>query len=281
MRWSYPIRIFSTFFLFLCFRIIGILISIENKLTKKIDLPTLENRLRTSDLCCGGAIPHLSPEIPTHQFYVLHKKLSKMNKPPPPIRLNVLIACEESQTSCMAFRQLGHNAYSCDLQPCSGGHPEWHIQGDALDLLELHWDLVIAHPPCTYLCQGSATRMFPSGVLNPLRLQQAEKAKAFFMAFYNAACPHIAIENPRPLKIVGLPWSTQVIEPWQFGEPWSKETHLWLKDLPLLRPTQIVTHHRCFTSAKWDAKSRSKTFAGIAAAWADQWSRFILESDYP
>ena len=203
-----------------------------------------------------------------------------MNKPPPPIRLNVLIACEESQTSCLAFRQLGHNAYSCDLQTCSGGHPEWHIQGDALDLLENHWDLVIAHPPCTYLCQGSTTRMFPNGVLNPLRLQQAEKAKAFFMAFYNADCPHIAIENPRPLKIVGLPWATQVIEPWQFGEPWSKETHLWLKDLPLLRPTQIVTDHKCFTSAKWDAKSRSKTFPGIAAAWADQWSRFILESDY-
>lgn len=203
-----------------------------------------------------------------------------MNKPPPPIRLNVLIACEESQTSCIEFRQLGHNAYSCDLQPCSGGHPEWHIQGDVLKLLDKEWDLIIAHPPCTYLCQGSATRMFPNGVLNPIRLQQAEKAKAFFMQFYNAACPHIAIENPRPLKIVGLPWATQIIEPWEYGEPWSKETHLWLKDLPLLRPTQIVTHHRCFTSAKWDAKARSKTFQGIAAAWAHQWSQFILESDY-
>lgn len=203
-----------------------------------------------------------------------------MNKPPPPIRLNVLIACEESQTSCLAFRQLGHNAYSCDLQPCSGGHPEWHIQDDVLKLLDKKWDLIIAHPPCTYLSAAAARYMWAGHKLNEERMMKARQARSFFMMLYEAACPHIAIENPRPLKIVGLPWSTQVIEPWQFGEPWSKETHLWLKDLPLLRPTQIVTNHRCFTSAKWDAKSRSKTFPGIAAAWASQWSRFILESDY-
>lgn len=227
------------------------------------------SNLGTTATRLSRSFPHVSLILP-----------QIMNKPPPPIRLNVLIACEESQTSCLAFRQLGHNAYSCDLQQCSGGHPEWHIQGDVLKLLDKEWDLIIAHPPCTYLCQGSATRMFPDGVLSPLRLQQAQKAKEFFMKFYNAACPHIAIENPRPLKIVGLPWSTQVIEPWEYGEPWSKETHLWLKDLPLLRPTQIVKEHKCFTSAKWDAKSRSKTFPGIAAAWAHQWSKFILESDY-
>lgn len=269
MRWSYPIRIFSTF-----------IFSISKK-DRFDDLGKIAPESRF--VLSWDNSPPFARNPHTSIFRLTLKTIKKksiMNKPPPPIRLNVLIACEESQTSCLAFRQLGHNAYSCDLQPCSGGHPEWHIQGDALDLLENHWDLVIAHPPCTYLCQGSATRMFPNGVLNTLRLQQAEKAKAFFMAFYNAACPHIAIENPRPLKIVGLPWSTQVIEPWQFGEPWSKETHLWLKDLPLLRPTQIVSHHRCFTSAKWDAKSRSKTFPGIAAAWANQWSRFILESDY-
>lgn len=201
-----------------------------------------------------------------------------MNNPVPPIRLKVLIACEESQTSCIAFRQLGHDAFSCDLQPCSGGHPEWHIQGDVLQLLEKQWDLIIAHPPCTYLCQGSAIRMFPDGVLDPIRLEKAKAAKEFFMHFYNAACPHIAIENPRPLKIIGLPWSSQVIQPYEYGEPWSKETHLWLKNLPLLRPTQIIAQHKCFTSYKWTAKSRSKTFAGIAAAWASQWSDFLINS---
>ena len=151
--------------------------------------PSSGIRLRTSDLCLCGTIPHLSHEIRTHQFFISLKKLSKMNNPPPIPSLNVLIACEESQTSCMAFRQLGHNAYSCDLQPCSGGHPEWHIQGDALGLLDDEWDLIIAHPPCTYLCQGSSIRMFPNSQLDPIRLQKAEKAKAFFMAFYNAACP--------------------------------------------------------------------------------------------
>lgn len=203
-----------------------------------------------------------------------------MNVSQSPIRLNVLIACEESQTSCIAFRQLGHNAFSCDLQKCSGGHPEWHLQGDVLQVLDMKWDLIIAHPPCTYMCQGSSVRMFPNGVLDPIRLQKAKEAKDFFMKFYDAACPHVAIENPRPLKIIGLPWSTQVIQPWQFGEPWSKETHLWLKNLPLLRPTQIITEHKCFTSSKWDTKSRSKTFGGIAAAWASQWSDFIIDSDY-
>lgn len=265
MRWSGFLTEYSTFFL---------------SLTKKIDLPSSGNRLMKSDLCLSGEIIHLSPEILSHKFFVSFKFLSKMNKPPPPIRLNVLIACEESQTSCMAFRQLGHNAFSCDIQPCSGGHPEWHIQDDVLKHIEDSWDLIIAHPPCTYLCQGSATRMFPNGVVDPLRLQHARDAKAFFMKFYNAACPHVAIENPRPLKIVDLPWSTQVIQPWEYGEPFSKETHLWLKNLPLLVPTQIVSEHRCFTATKWTSKDRSKTFAGIAAAWADQWSKFILDSDY-
>lgn len=196
-------------------------------------------------------------------------------------QLNVLIACEESQTSCLEFRKLGHNAYSCDLQPCSGGHPEWHIQDDVLKHINEGWDLIIAHPPCTYMCQGSSIRMFPNCQLDPLRLEKAQEAKAFFMEFYRANCPHVAIENPRPLKIVGLPWSTQVIQPFEYGEPWSKETHLWLKDLPLLRPTKFVPDHKCFTNMKWGSKERSKTFKGIAAAWAVQWSAFILQSDYP
>lgn len=195
-------------------------------------------------------------------------------------KLYVLIACEESQRICKAFRALGHYAFSCDLKPCSGGHPEWHIQGDALKQLANNWDLIIAHPPCTYMCQGSATRMFPKGKLDLHRLKQAEEAKEFFMKFYNAACSHIAIENPRPLKIVGLPWATQIIQPFKFGEPWSKETHLWLKDLPLLKPTLIVPSHKCYTSACWDAETRSKTFQGIANAIADQWSKYIILQKY-
>lgn len=190
-------------------------------------------------------------------------------------QLRVLIACEESQTSCIAFRQLGHLAFSCDLQPCSGGHPEWHIQNDVLGYLSDDWDLIIAHPPCTYMCQGGAKQMYPNAQLDLVRFQKSQEAKDFFMRFYNAPCEHIAIENPRPLKIVGLPWSTQVIQPYEYGEPWSKETHLWLKNLPLLRPTNIVRSHKPYTSSYGVAKSRSKTFKGIAAAWAAQWSDYL------
>ena len=203
-----------------------------------------------------------------------------MNKPPPPIRLNVLIACEESQTSCLAFRQLGHNAYSCDLQPCSGGHPEWHIQGDVLKLLDKEWDLIIAHPPCTYLSAAAARYMWAGHKLNEERMMKARQARSFFMMFYDAACQHIAIENPRPLKIVNLPWATQVVQPWQYGEPWSKETYLWLKNLPLLKPTCLVANYRSYTHYTKGSKQRSKTFPGLATAWAAQWSKFILESDY-
>ena len=203
-----------------------------------------------------------------------------MNKPQPPIRLNVLIACEESQTSCLAFRQLGHNAFSCDLQPCSGGHPEYHIQGDVLKLLDMKWDLIIAHPPCTYLSAAAARYMWEGHKLNEERMVKARQAKSFFMMFYDAACPHIAIENPRPLKIVGLPWATQVVQPWQFGEHWSKETYLWLKNLPLLQHTCLVSNYRSYTHCTKGSKQRSKTFPGLATAWAAQWSQFILESDY-
>ena len=197
-------------------------------------------------------------------------------------QLKVLIACEESQTSCLAFRELGHEAFSCDIQPCSGCHPEWHILGDALDALYSDdWDLVIAHPPCTYLCKGSSVRMFPQpGVIDMARFSKALEARDFFMKFYNANIRHIAIENPTPLKCVELPWSTQVIQPYQFGEPFSKETHLWLKDLPLLIPTKYVSKHVCHTMSCSGSKARSKTFKGIADAFAKQWSKFILENDY-
>ena len=203
-----------------------------------------------------------------------------MNRPPPPHRLNVLIACEESQTSCLAFRQLGHNAFSCDLQPCSGGHPEWHIQGDAIRQLAGDWDLIIAHPPCTYLSAAAARYMWAGHKLNEERYIKAIKARDFFMQFYNCPARHLAIENPRSLRVINLPFATQVIQPYMFGDPWTKETYLWLKDLPLLRPTKIVPAYKSYTYYTKGSKQRSKTFPGLAAAWAAQWSQFILESDY-
>lgn len=195
--------------------------------------------------------------------------------------MRVLIACEESQRVCIAFRERGHEAYSCDLQDCSGGHPEWHLKADATEMLKMKWDLVIAHPPCTYLCAASATRMFPEKKLNPERYKLAMEAKKFFMKFLLADCPKICVENPTPLKIIGLPKPNCVIEPWQFGEPYTKRTCLWLKGLPPLMPTLIDSGRVPWVGARsvkghtygvaHSQKMRSKTFEGIARAMADQW----------
>ena len=170
--------------------------------------------------------------------------------------MKVLIACEESQRVCAEFRRLGHEAYSCDIQECSGGRPEWHIKQDVLPLLngrcrfetmdgQHHeisgrWDLIIAHPPCTYLSNAGARFLYPKGVLNEERLKLGLEAKEFFMAFYNADCEKICIENPTPSRVYGLPKYTQVIQPWMFGHPVQKRTCLWLKGLEPLKPTEIV-----------------------------------------
>lgn len=159
--------------------------------------------------------------------------------------MNVLVACEESQAVCKAFRARGHNAFSCDLKPCTGGHPEWHIQGDVLPLLERKWDLIIAHPPCTYMSKAGARWMYPTaGNISQERFAKAMKAKEFFLKILNADCERIAIENPRPLKIVELPKPSQVIQPYQFGHPYSKATCLWLKGLPPLEPTEVLTEYK-------------------------------------
>lgn len=220
--------------------------------------------------------------------------------------MKVLVACEESQRVCTAFRELGHEAYSCDIQECSGGHPEWHILGDVLPLIngksefvtmdgvthriDSRWDLLIAHPPCTYMSNAGACRMYPKkGVIDPNRLEKALEAKEFFMKFYNANCNKICIENPMPLKVVGLPTETERIQPYQFGEPWSKKTYLWLKGLPELQPTEIVKDYKPFLPSSTGrklggdsygakecpsrSKARSKTFLGIAKAMAEQWGK--------
>lgn len=201
--------------------------------------------------------------------------------------MRVLVACEESQRVCIAFREKGHEAYSCDLEPCSGGHPEWHLQVDALQMLKLKWDLIIAHPPCTYLTNAGAVRMRVGGVIVPERFQKAMEGKEFFLRFLNANCPRIAIENPTPMKIVGLPPYSQAIQPYEYGHPYSKRTCLWLKGLPKLEPTCIVDHHEPYVNGgckdahgnyrrfqgrnERDPKTRAKTFEGIARAMAEQW----------
>lgn len=201
--------------------------------------------------------------------------------------MKVLIACEESQTVCKAFRELGHEAYSCDIQDCSGGHPEWHIKDDAIKVsYGQKWDLMIAHPPCTYLSKAGARWMFQGGILNKERFIKAEKAKLFFLDLLHAPIEKIAIENPVPLKIVGLPKPSTTIQPYEFGATYSKKTLLWLKNLPPLMPT-IFSNHTPFlpsntgggkrgqkaTFRSISQKDSSKTFTVIAKAMAEQWSK--------
>ena len=209
--------------------------------------------------------------------------------------MNILVACEESQRVCVAFREKGHEAYSCDVQMCSGGHPEWHILGDALNAVESErvvtidgkthyvgkWDLLIAHPPCTYLSNAGARFLYPKGVLNEDRLKKGLVAKDFFLRFWQADIPKIAIENPIPSRIYGLPKYTQTIQPYFFGHPFKKKTCLWLKNLPTLRPTNIISVENCQSTkiagnwfnigGKDRQKNRAKTFEGIATAMAEQW----------
>ena len=215
--------------------------------------------------------------------------------------INILVACEESQRVCEAFRKLGGRAYSCDIMECSGGHPEWHIMQDAVPLLnggcsfktmdgiehsiDGKWDLIIAHPPCTYLSNAGARFLYPKGVLNEERLAKGMIAKDFFMHFYNADCDRIAIENPIPSKVYGLPPYTQTIQPWMFGHPVQKKTCLWLNGLPELQPTNVVEERQStkipgnwFNSGgKERQKNRAKTFPGIAKAMAEQWMPLLLE----
>ena len=201
--------------------------------------------------------------------------------------MRILVACEESQAVCIAFRERGHEAYSCDIEPCSGGHPEWHIKCDALELLKMQWDMVIAFPPCTYMTNAGAVRMKIDGKIVQERYEKAMQAKEFFMKFYEANCPKIAIENPTPMKIVGLPPYDQAIQPYDFGHPYSKRTCLWLKGLPPLMATEIMAEHEPYVNGGYkdkdgryrrfqgrkerDRKIRSKTFPGIAKAMAEQW----------
>ena len=211
--------------------------------------------------------------------------------------MKVLVACEESQRVCIEFRRLGHEAYSCDIEPCSGGHEEWHIQQDVISLLNgncefqtvdgaVHridgkWDMIIAHPPCTYLSNAGARFLYPKGELNESRLQLGLVAKRFFMKIYNADCEKIVIENPIPSRIYELPPYTQTIQPYEYGHPFQKKTCLWIKGAKPLKPTNIIPkENRQSTKiagnwfnkgGKERQKNRAKTFEGIAKAMAEQW----------
>lgn len=207
--------------------------------------------------------------------------------------MKILVACEETQAVTVELRRLGHEAYSCDIEPCSGGHPEWHLQVDALELLKMKWDMIIAHPPCTYLTNAGARHLWKGHQLNQERYEKGLEAKAFFMAFLNAECPRIAVENPIPSKVFDLPKYTQSVQPYEYGHPYTKKTCLWLKGLPNLIPTDVVEpvatwcpsgsysgkhgdkHRGMFTKDR--ARNRSKTFPGIAKAMAEQWAGPVTE----
>ena len=197
--------------------------------------------------------------------------------------MKILVTCEESQAVTKEFRKLGHEAYSCDILECSGGHPEWHIKGDVLPLLEQKWDMIIAFPPCTYLTV-SANKWYKeqperkSGTLvGKAREAAREEAISFFMKFYNADCDRIAIENPIGVMSSRLRKPDQVIQPWMFGHGETKATCLWLKGLPKLIATDIVEGREqklhYLSPSKDRAQLRSKTFPGIAKAMAEQWGK--------
>lgn len=208
-----------------------------------------------------------------------------------PSSINVLVACEESQAVCTAFRHRGFNAFSAGLQECSGGHPEWHVVGDVTLLLHdncsfiteagrqfyiEHWSLIIAHPPCTYLSMVSGRHSKGVIAQDSTRLQKLSGARDFFMRFFDVPADYIAIENPVPLHIANLPRPTTMVQPYHFGAPWSKRTCLWLVNLPPLMPTIINPKHRSWVHCTHGGKMRSKTFHEIAEAMANQWGDFIL-----
>ena len=191
--------------------------------------------------------------------------------------MKVLIACEFSGTVRDAFIAKGHEAWSCDILPSeSNGN---HIQGNVLEHLDKGWDLMIAHPPCTYLSNAGARFLYPKKVLNEDRYKLGLKAKEFFMALYNAPIDKICVENPIASKIFDLPKRTQIIQPYEYGHPIQKKTCLWLKNLNPLKPTNLIKMRQStkipgnwFNKGGKDRqKNRSKFFSGIAKGMAEQW----------
>lgn len=224
------------------------------------------------------------------------KPLTDAPARPRPRPLYVLIACEESQAECAAFRQLGHIAYSCDIKHCrKGANPAWHIIGDATPLLNgrtnfttqdgashtVHsWDLIVSHPPCTYLCRVGSVHLVkktPEGIIiNQQRYEQMIAAAEFFRTCLNANAPYVAVENPVPMRRAGLPRPSCFIQPSWFGVKYTKKTLYWLKNLPPIMPEIEYPNPKQFVRASRGIY-RSRTFPQVARAIARQWSSYILD----
>lgn len=205
----------------------------------------------------------------------------------------ILIACEESQIECVAFRKSGYIAFSCDLQNCSGGHPEWHIVGDVVPLLTGckvfktesgsyyqvdRWSMVIAHPPCTYLSAAANVYMFDCpGTVRIERYIKGQYAASLFRLCLATDAEYICVENPRPWRMWGFPPPSQRLSPEEFGHHWSKRTYFWLKNLPPLLPSLFVSDTRSWVFTKKGQKMRSKSFEGIAKAMVEQWGSYVQE----
>jgi len=212
-------------------------------------------------------------------------------------KMRILVACEESQAITKELRALGHEAFSCDLLPCSGGHPEWHLQQDVFEVIEQGWDMMIAHPPCTYLAVSGARWLYnKDGSKNEERWRNQAEALDFVQRLMDAPIDKIAIENPVSVISSHIRKPDQIVHPWMFGDKASKSTCLWLKNLPKLEPTDIVEKGEFIEfiskkgikkrQPKWyfdalkEAKTpaerrtlRSKTFKGMAQAIAKQWTK--------
>lgn len=219
--------------------------------------------------------------------------------------LNILVACEESQEECMAFRERGHNAYSCDIVKCrKGTPPEWHIVGDVTPFLDgkvdfctqdgnfCHvdkWDLIVAHPPCTYLCKVGSPWLYHNPdryirfegrklYVNSERLEKMMQAREFFYKCLAAKANYVAVENPLPMKMAGLPKPDCYVSPDWYGHKYTKKTLYWLRNLPPLMPAIFHANPKSFVRSS-RGKYRSRTFRGVACAMADQWIPYILKHD--
>lgn len=206
--------------------------------------------------------------------------------------INVLIACEESQVECNAFREAGFNAFSCDIQkPRRGAQLDRQIMADVTEYLHgvtrfvtldgvehnvLRWDLIIAHPPCTYLCKVGSVWMIHNGVVDEDRYRNMLDARRFFFECLNAQARFVAVENPLPMARAKLPPADCFVQPFWFGHPYSKKTLYWLKNLPPLLPGASCTRYKGFVRSS-RGKYRSRTFPGVAKAMAEQWGRYVLD----